>query len=110
MGELFVVREDLWAPTLRGMGQALGRFIYLLDAELDYDRDGRRGKYNPFLAKGEEKDWTRWEDYLVMTMGRCTAEFEKLPLVQDKPLLDNVLYSGVWVNYRRKRKEEERHD
>ena len=110
MGELFVVREDLWAPTLRGMGQALGRFIYLLDAELDYDRDGRRGKYNPFLAKGEEKDWTRWEDYLVMTMGRCIAEFEKLPLVQDKPLLDNVLYSGVWVNYRRKRKEEERHD
>ena len=46
----------------------------------------------------------------MLTMGRCTAEFEKLPLVQDKPLLDNILYSGVWVNYRRKRKEEERHD
>lgn len=110
MGELFVVREDLWAPTLRKMGNALGRFIYLLDAELDYDKDQRKGKYNPFLAKGEEKDWAKWEDYLVLTMGRCTAEFEKLPLVQDKLLLDNILYSGVWVNYRRKRKEEERHD
>ena len=110
MGELFVVREDLWAPTLRKMGNALGRFIYLLDAELDYDKDQRKGKYNPFLAKREEKDWVKWEDYLVLTMGRCTAEFEKLPLVQDKLLLDNILYSGVWVNYRRKRKEEERHD
>ena len=110
MGELLVVREDLWADTLRKMGNALGRFIYLLDAELDYDTDQRKGKYNPFLARGEEKDWARWEDYLVLTMGRCTNEFEKLPLVQDKALLDNILYSGVWVNYRRKRKEEERHD
>ena len=110
MGELLVVREDLWSDTLRKMGNALGRFIYLLDAELDYDTDQRKGKYNPFLARGEEKDWARWEDYLVLTMGRCTAEFEKLPLVQDKALLDNILYSGVWVNYRRKRKEEERHD
>ena len=110
MGELLAVREDLWSPTLRKMGNALGRFIYLLDAELDYDKDRQKGKYNPFLAKGEDKDWAKWEDYLVLTMGRCTAEFEKLPLVQDKPLLDNILYSGVWVNYRRKRKEEERHD
>ena len=110
MGELLVVREDLWAPTLRKMGNALGRFIYLLDAELDYDKDRKKGKYNPFLAKGEEKDWQRWEDYLVLTMGRCTEAFEKLPLVQDKALLDNILYSGVWVSYRRGRKEEERHD
>lgn len=110
MGELFVVQEDLWAATLRQMGNALGRFIYLLDAQLDYDRDKRKGKYNPFLARGEEKNWARWEEYLVLTMGRCTANFEKLPLVQDKALLDNILYSGVWVNYRRKRKEEESHD
>ena len=110
MGELLVVREDWWAPILRKMGNALGRFIYLLDAELDYDKDRRKGKYNPFLARGEEKNWAQWEDYLVLTMGRCTAEFEKLPLVQDKALLDNILYSGVWVNYRGKRKEEERHD
>ena len=110
MGELLAVKEDLWSPTLRKMGNALGRFIYLLDAELDYDKDRHKGKYNPFLARGEGKDWAKWEDYLVLTMGRCTAEFEKLPLVQDKPLLDNILYSGVWVNYRRKRKEEERHD
>lgn len=110
MGELLAVKEDLWSPTLRKVGNALGRFIYLLDAELDYDKDRHKGKYNPFLARGEGKDWAKWEDYLVLTMGRCTAEFEKLPLVQDKPLLDNILYSGVWVNYRRKRKEEERHD
>jgi len=106
MGELLVYEEDLWAPALRRTGDALGRFIYLLDAALDYDRDRKKEKYNPYLAMGTGKDWTRWEEYLVLTMGRCTAAFEMLPLVQDKALLDNILYSGVWVNYRRKRKEE----
>ena len=52
MGELFYLREDMWTDTLRQMGNALGRFVYLLDAELDYDKDKKQGKYNPFLAKG----------------------------------------------------------
>lgn len=110
MAELLVYEEDIWAPSLRQMGVSLGRFIYLLDAALDYDKDKRKGKYNPYLAMGTGKDWDRWEEYLVLTMGRCTDAFEKLPLVQDKALLDNILYSGVWVNYRGKRKEEDPHD
>lgn len=110
MAQLLAPEEDLWAPTLRQMGQALGRFVYLLDAAVDFDRDKRKGKYNPFLAMGMEKDPARWEDYLVLTMGRCTENFEKLPLVQDKALLDNILYSGVWVSYRGNRKEEEPRD
>ena len=110
MAELLVYEEDMWAPALRQMGQALGRFIYLLDAAVDYDKDKRKGKYNPYLAMGTGKDWARWEEYLVLTMGRCTASFEMLPLVQDKALLDNILYSGVWVNYRGKRKEEDHDD
>ena len=110
MAELLVFEEDLWAPTLRQMGDALGRFIYLLDAALDYDKDRRKGKYNPYIAMGTGKDRNRWEEYLVLTMARCTENFEKLPLVQDKALLDNILYSGVWVNYRGKGKEEDPDD
>ena len=105
MGELLVYREDMWAPTLREMGMALGRFIYLGDAAVDYRRDKRRKKYNPYLAMDTGEDWPRWEEYLVLAMGRCTTAFEKLPLVQDKQLLDNILYSGVWSSFRRKKKE-----
>ena len=108
MGELLTYEEDLWAPTLRQMGFYLGRFIYLLDAALDYDKDEKKGKYNPYLAMGTGKEWKKWEEYLVLTMARCTESFEKLPLVQDKPLLDNILYSGVWVNRRRKGQKENR--
>lgn len=102
MGELLVYREDLWAPVLRQMGMALGRFIYLADAAVDYRRDKKKKRYNPFLAMGMEEEWVKWEQYLVLAMGRCTDYYERLPLVQDKKLLDNILYSGVWVEYRRR--------
>ena len=105
MGELLVYREDMWAPTLRTMGQALGRFIYLTDAAVDYRRDEKKKKYNPFLAMGTGPDWGRWEQYLVLAMGRCTEQFERLPLVQDKALLDNILYGGVWGEFRRTEKQ-----
>ena len=102
MGELLVYKEDLWAPILRDLGHHLGRFVYLADAAVDYRADKKKQKYNPYLAMGSGEDWDRWEDYLVQAMGRCTFEFEKLPLVQDKALLDNILYSGVWMNFRGK--------
>lgn len=107
MAELLVFEEDLWAPSLRRLGQSLGRFIYLLDAAVDYDKDKKKGKYNPYLAMGMEKNWPRWEEYLVNTMGRATESYEMLPLVQDKALLDNILYSGVWVSYRGNGKKED---
>ena len=107
MAELLVYREDLWAEDLRKLGFYLGRFIYLLDAAVDYGKDLRKGKYNPYIAMGLGEDRAKWEEYLVLTMGRCTESYERLPLVQDKALLDNILYSGVWANYRRKRKEED---
>lgn len=105
MGELLVYREDLWAPTLREMGMALGRYIYLADAAVDYRKDRRKGRYNPYLAQGSGEDWKKWEDNLVLAMGRCTECFERLPLVQDKKLLDNILYSGIWIQYRRRSKK-----
>ena len=106
MAELLVYEEDLWAPHLRQLGQSLGRFIYLLDAAVDYDRDQKKGKYNPYLAMGMEKDLLRWEEYLVNTMGAAAAGYEMLPLVQDKALLDNILYSGVWGKFRGNGKKE----
>lgn len=105
MAELLVYKEDLWAPALREMGMALGRFIYLADATLDYKKDRRKGKYNPYLAAGMN-DTTQFEHHLVLAMGRCTAYFEALPLVQDKPILDNILYSGIWIKFPKKKETE----
>ena len=104
MGEILVYREDMWADTLRQLGMALGRYIYLADAAVDYRRDIRKKQYNPFACMGTGEDPARWEQYLVLAMARCAEHFERLPLVQDKKLLDNILYSGVWLEYRRRQR------
>ncbi|MBQ7416389.1 MAG: hypothetical protein IJW14_05090 [Oscillospiraceae bacterium] len=103
MAQLMVYRQDLWEPYLQQMGFSLGRFIYLADAVADFDRDKRKGRYNPL----REEDRSRWDEYLVLAMGRCTENYEKLPLVQDKALLDNILYSGVWTNFGKKKRQED---
>lgn len=100
LGEVFLWQEDRWADTLRGLGYSLGRFIYLADAAMDYDRDRRKGAYNPFLAMGQEKEPSRWEEYLTAELASCAACLERLPLVQDKKIIDNIIYSGVWLTYR----------
>ena len=84
------------------MGDALGRYIYLADGAMDYHRDEKKKQYNPFLAMGTGEDREKWETYLVLAMGRCTDYYERLPLVQDKAIMDNILYSGIWITYRAK--------
>ena len=100
MGELFLWREDRWSPQLRQMGQALGRYIYLLDAVLDLPMDRKRKRYNPlFSLAGDRYDQEAFRPILTICMGECTEAFEQLPLVQDVDLLRNILYSGVWTQF-----------
>ena len=103
MGELFLWREDRWSPILRQAGEHLGRFIYLLDALEDLEKDSRRGSYNPLkgiLAEGATREEVL--DILVNQMSSCAGELDKLPLVQDAAILKNILYTGVWLTLRRK--------
>jgi hypothetical protein len=97
MAELFVVEEDFWSNSLRSFGYDLGRFIYLMDAAMDYEKDQKTGNYNPLNAMGKKPG--EMEDLLTMIIGDATREFEKLPLLQDAHILRNILYGGVWQRY-----------
>lgn len=103
MGELFTWRKDRWEPVLREAGAHMGRFIYLLDALEDLDRDRRRGAYNP-LAGIVSQGATREDilDILVNQISACAALLDRLPLVQDAALIRNILYDGVWSSLKRK--------
>jgi hypothetical protein len=97
MAELFAMREDYWAGTLRVFGDSLGRFIYLLDAVCDADKDRKHGSYNPVLLMDKQPEEMR--GILEMLLGDASVAFEKLPLIQDEAILRNILYSGVWQGY-----------
>ena len=40
-------------------------------------------------------------------MAACCEAFEKLPLVQDVAILENILYDGVWNRFDKLKKEAE---
>lgn len=98
MGELFVYDEkDVFAPTLYSFGSGLGRFIYLMDAAVDYKKDKKRGAYNPLIIMDKQPEEMR--DTLMLLIGEAAKEFEKLPLEKDMDILRNILYGGVWQQY-----------
>jgi hypothetical protein len=109
MSELFVTEEDFWSEHLRSFGYDLGRFIYLMDAAMDYEKDQKTGNYNPLNAM--DKKPADMEELLRMYIGNAMREFEKLPLIQDVHLMKNILYGGVWQRYYAKLgRKEQSHD
>ncbi len=100
MGELFRWRGDYWADGLRRMGDALGRFIYLMDAYDDLPRDAKRGRFNPLKPMMGAPDFEELcKRALTMMLADCAEAFEELPVVKDAGLIRNILYSGVWARY-----------
>lgn len=101
MGELFVPDEsDHFAPELRVLGESLGRYIYLLDAFLDIEKDCRKGAYNPLKDRRNEPGLAAAvKEDLTLLIAEGAAAFERLPITEDADLLRNVLYSGVWTRY-----------
>ncbi len=102
MGELFVLRDDRWSATLRAMGDALGRFLYIMDACMDLDADALRGRYNPFRRRYGLENAAYFRDVLQMLLGECLRHYDRLPLVRDRDILDNILCAGVWAQFDRK--------
>lgn len=109
LGACFGWKDDVFKPHLMEMGDALGRFIYLMDAYEDYDSDMRHGQFNPLVEMHAQEDYEeRIEEILTMQIAACARAFEFLPIEQDEKLIRNILYSGIWGKFaylRKKRKE-----
>jgi hypothetical protein len=94
------------------LGDALGRFIYVMDAVLDQEADARTGSWNPVARFREEHGVFQERPALELLIGEAAAAFERLPLEQDLDLLRNILYSGVWNQWvareRKDRKKQEK--
>lgn len=112
LGELFVMNDDMWADDLRNMGFYIGKFVYVLDAYLDIDKDRKSGSYNPLIAK-KDKDPKGFEDYIEMSLTSFISEaartFERLPIIEDASIIRNVLYSGAWGAFRNYRARQNNH-
>jgi len=98
MAELFTVKADRWTPVLRQFGRSLGKLIYFMDAACDLEEDRKKGQYNPLTLLGVQSG-ADFRPQLTLLAGDAAEAFERLPIVQDAAILQNILYSGVWTRF-----------
>lgn len=117
LGEIFAWKEeDIWAGELRCMGFYMGKFIYLMDAYEDIDKDGKNHCYNvlSLMQQETEQDFETFSRLMLMSMmSECAKSFERLPILLHAEICRNILYSGVWTRYeylrlKKQAKEEKR--
>lgn len=90
---------------LSQFGYHLGRWIYIMDACDDLDRDARKGEFNPLLRKfrieaelpaEKEKEVLLYaNEALNMTMAQITGAFGLLEFIQFGPILRNIVSQGL---------------
>lgn len=102
MGEIFVYKKDEYEQNLRNIGFNLGKYIYILDAYEDLEEDNKKGRYNPFIDYIDKKEELKNKvDRLIsMSLGMATKNIEQLNLEFNKSIIDNIIYSGVYLRYK----------
>jgi hypothetical protein len=114
MRELFEcghIKDESVRKTLGWLGYNLGRWIYIIDAYDDLERDIRQKAYNPLISqygfksgKGDKVDEIKEfkdsiRDNVNFTLTYSLSEAEKayslLGIEKNKGILDNILYSGL---------------
>ena len=102
MGEIFVYKKDEYEQNLRNIGFNLGKYIYILDAYEDLEEDNKKGRYNPFIEYIDKKEELKNKvDRLIsMSLGMATKNIEQLNLEFNKSIIDNIIYSGVYLRYK----------
>lgn len=102
MGEIFVYKKDEYEQNLRNIGFNLGKYIYILDAYEDLEEDNKKGRYNPFMDYIDKKEELKNKvDRLIsMSLGMATKNIEQLNLEFNKSIINNIIYSGVYLRYK----------
>ncbi|MCT4597538.1 MAG: DUF5685 family protein [Vallitalea sp.] len=95
MAQLTIYKDDHWKQYLNNIGMYLGKYIYILDAYDDMEKDKKKNNYNPFLLCNENNIEEYAKHLLELNLSFLENEMDKLPLVKEKAVLDNIIYSGI---------------
>ena len=100
MGVVFDYGDDMWRGHLSALGEALGRFIYVLDAYADFEKDKKKGRYNPFvlLYGGELDEEKKSLVRAALKAELCDAEgaFDLIDF-GDNRMIENIIYNIIYL-------------
>ena len=93
----------------RQVGYHLGRWVYMIDAFDDLEKDRKSGNYNPFLLSGQD-DYEKIRGDLLMTAGELAKAYELLKIKKFNTIIENIIYDGLYYQtvsvYERRLKNE----
>jgi hypothetical protein len=88
-----------FSEPLRLLGYHLGRYIYLIDAADDLEKDRKSGAYNPLLAQQAPAEMAAGAQTLDLALNldlaRMADALGALPLGPFKAILENIVYLGL---------------
>lgn len=113
--EIFDYKDDDYRDRLRKVGFNIGKYIYIMDAYEDLDEDLEKGRYNPFSSYKDDREAlkARVDKLIGMTLARLEEAILDLDIEVNKSIIDNIIYSGVYLRYKglikgvNKKKQEE---
>ncbi len=98
------VRENLFQ-----FGYALGKWIYMIDALDDLEKDMEKGKFNPLDFLYNKKNLPFQElleqiketvSFTILNCGyNCQLYFSKLPITKNKEIITNIIELGMMDQY-----------
>lgn len=106
--------NDKYRPVFAKIGYCVGKWVYLVDAGCDLEEDLKTDSFNPlsveFKESGEDKPFEFAEKRLTPILNCCLNEcadcYELLDIYKFKPILDNIIYSGMPKAFKNHKREE----
>lgn len=94
-----IVPNDIEKQNILGaFGYYIGRWIYIMDAADDLERDIRHHNFNPFQRDFREdlnETMLHCNDVLNMTVSQIILAYDLMELKSYKEILDNIVYNGL---------------
>lgn len=108
---LKVANEKEVRETLFNLGYALGKWIYLIDALDDLEKDMEKHKFNPLqqLYNKEQLSYAKFLPLIKEKVGftllncgyNCKAALKSLPIERNQSILENIIILGMMKQYER---------
>ena len=86
------VPDGKMREVLGHLGWHLGRWLYLIDAWDDREKDEKNGSYNPFNASGARRE--RASFLLHLSLNEAGKAYDLLDLKSNDGVLDNIIHLG----------------
>lgn len=96
------ISDDSTRRILAWMGYNTGRWIYVIDAYNDMEKDFKKKSYNPFLA-AEYDDFNEYKFKikeqlsvsLTFTLENIASAFELLNVYKNRTVIEHIIYQGL---------------